>query len=210
MNRCASVRLRGIVAFLSIALVAASAYAAETASGFAPLFDGKSLDGWHKIGVGDWAVEDGAIVGRKVAAEKDYGHLVTDKTFKDFTLRLKFKALKGNSGLYFRVEETGFSGISGFQAEIDAQKDVGGLYETNGRGWVVKPAAEDVAKYYKPGEWNEMTITAVGGDVTVTINGTKSAEIKNDPGRREGHIALQLHGGNDMLVMFKDIEILEK
>lgn len=209
MNHRAKVWVRGIVC-LGVAMVAASAIAAEGASGWTPLFDGKSLDGWHKIGVGDWAVEDGAIVGRKMASEKDYGHLVTDKKFKDFALRLKFKALKGNSGLYFRVEETGFSGISGFQAEIDPRKDVGGLYETNGRAWVVQPSPEDVAKYFKPDEWNEMVITAVGGDVTVTINGTKSAEIKDDPGRREGRIALQLHGGNDMLVMFKDIEILEK
>jgi hypothetical protein len=41
----------------------------------------------------------------------------------------------------------------------------------------------------------------------VHVNGYKTAEIHNDPGRREGHIALQLHGDQDMLVSFKDIEI---
>ena len=43
--------------------------------------------------------------------------------------------------------------------------------------------------------------------VVVHLNGYKTAEIHNDPGRTEGHIALQLHGGQDMLVSFKDIEI---
>ena len=53
-----------------------------------------------------------------------------------------------------------------------------------------------------------MVVSAHGGDITVTLNGVKTAELKNDPGKwRKGRFALQLHGGNDMLVMFKDIEI---
>ena len=42
----------------------------------------------------------------------------------------------------------------------------------------------------------------------VQVNGKTTAEIRNDPGRRKGQIALQLHGGQDMDVAFKDIEIL--
>jgi hypothetical protein len=52
-----------------------------------------------------------------------------------------------------------------------------------------------------------MTVAATGKTVVVHINGFKAAEIHNDPGRTEGHIALQLHGDQDMLVSFKDIEI---
>ena len=52
-----------------------------------------------------------------------------------------------------------------------------------------------------------MTVTAQGKDITVTLNGVTTAELKNDPGRLEGHFGLQLHGGNDMHVEFKDIEI---
>lgn len=198
------------VALACVAVMATIGLAAEKDGGFLRLFDGKTLEGWHQIGVGQWAVEDGVIVGRKKAEEKEFGHLVTDRTFKDFTVRLKFKALQGNSGLYFRIEEKGFSGVSGFQAEIDASHDVGGLYETNGRAWVVKPAPEQVARYFKPQEWNEMSVTARGGNVVVYVNGVKTAELKDDPGRREGHLALQLHGGMDMHVMFKDIEIREE
>jgi len=39
------------------------------------------------------------------------------------------------------------------------------------------------------------------------VNGIKSAEVKDDPGRREGRFALQVHGGMDCEVWFKDVEI---
>src|SRR6185436_12205125 len=107
------------------------------------------------------------------------------------TVRLKYKAVKGNSGFYFRIEEKGASGVSGFQAEIDAKNDVGGLYETNGRAWVSKPTPEQVNQWFKLGEWNEMTVSAHGGHITVTVNGIKSAELSNDPGRAAGKLALQ-------------------
>jgi hypothetical protein len=171
------------------------------------LWDRTSLTGWHVIGKGTWVIEDGAIHGTNVASEKEFGHLVSDAVYRDFRVRLKFKAVKGNSGFYFRIEETGFSGVSGFQAEIDAVKDVGGLYETNGRSWVVQPAPAQVATWFRPGEWNDMTVTARGGHITVEINGRKSAELADDPGRREGHFALQVHGGEDVDVWFKDIEL---
>jgi hypothetical protein len=183
------------------------AFALAAAAQWKPLWDGKTFSGWHIIGKGKWEIVDGAIRGTHPKEEKEFSHLVTDKSFKDFTARLKFKAVKGNSGFYFRVEEKGFSGVSGFQAEIDAEKDVGGLYETNGRAWVKQPAPEDVKKWFKPGQWNEMTVTARGGNIVVTVNGIKSAELANDPGRTEGHIALQVHGGQDCEVWFKDIEI---
>jgi hypothetical protein len=172
-----------------------------------PLWDGKTFAGWHIIGKGSWDIADGAIHATHPKTEKEFGHLVTDKVYKDFTARLKFKALKGNSGFYFRIEEKGASGVSGFQAEIDAQHDVGGLYETNGRAWVRKPSADEVTKWFKPGEWNQMTVSAHGGHIVVTVNGIKSAELTDDPGRAEGRIALQAHANLDCDLWFKDLQI---
>lgn len=186
-----------------VALLATPALAQE----WKPLWNGRDLAGWHVIGKGDWKIEDGAIVGRHAKEEKEFGHLITDAQFGDFTVRLKYKTIAGNSGLYFRIEKSGFSGVSGFQAEIDPHRDAGGLYETNGRAWVVKPSAEDVRKWFKPGEWNEMTVAAHGTKIVVTVNGQKSAEIDDEKGRRTGRLALQVHGGQDVLVHFKDIEI---
>jgi hypothetical protein len=180
----------------------------QAADTWRSLWDGKSLTGWRVIGEGSWKIEDGMIHGANVASQKEYGHLVSDQSFGDFTIRLKFKALKGNSGLYFRIEEKGFSGVTGFQAEIDAAKDVGGLYETNGRSWVSQPTGEAVASWFKPGEWNEMIVSAKGGHIIVRINGKVSAELPDDSGRKEGRFALQVHGSQDVDVWFKDLEIM--
>jgi len=197
--------MKKLIIVLLTTLIATRAAAEDR--NWQPLWDGQSLAGWHVIGKGDWKVEDGAIRGTHGQSEAEFGHLVTDESFGDFTVRLKFKCLAGNSGLYFRIEERGFSGVSGFQAEIDATRDVGGLYETNGRQWVSQPTPEQVATWFKPGEWNEMTVSAHGGHIVVHINGKKSAELPDDPGRREGKLALQLHGSHDGDVWFKDIEI---
>jgi len=176
-----------------------------------PLFDGKTLDGWHTLPGGKWEIADGIITGTSSSSESRHGLLVTDQKYDDFTVRLKFKAVKGNSGLYFRAEEVaGGVGVHGFQAEIDAANDIGGLYETGGRAWVVKPTPEQVATWFKPGQWNDMAVSAHGGWIVVHVNGYKTAELKDDPGRAEGHIALQMHGGQDMDVSFKDIEILNE
>jgi hypothetical protein len=175
-----------------------------------PLFDGKSFDGWRKIGGGKWNIEDSLIHGTSSKNEKRHGHLITNRQYADFALRVKFKAIRGNSGLYFRVEEGGTAGVAGFQAEIDPDEhDSGGLYETSGRAWVVKPKGEDVQKWYRPNEWNELSVVAVGRRIVVHLNGMKTVELKDDPGRLKGHVALQLHAGQDMDVWFKNVEILE-
>ncbi|MBI2477916.1 MAG: DUF1080 domain-containing protein [Planctomycetia bacterium] len=181
------------------------------ADGFVPLFDGKTLDGWTPLPGGTWEVADGAIVGSQDSSEKRHGMLLSQKQYGDFIVRLKYKSLEGNSGFYFRVQKVDHAvSVKGFQAEIDADgKDVGGLYETLGRAWVVQPKPEDIKTYYKDKDWNEMTVSAIGGDVTVTVNGVKTAVLKDDPSPREGYFGMQLHGGQNMHVLFKDVEIKE-
>ena len=195
---------------LAFALITVLGFAAARAENWKPLWDGRTFNGWHMIGRGEWKIEGESIHGRHSKSESQFGHLVTDRAFTNFTMRVKYRTVKGNSGVYFRIEEKGFSGVSGFQAEIDPTQDAGGLYETNGRSWVSKPTAEQVKTWFKPNAWNEMTVAAHGGDIVVTVNGKKSAELKNDPGRRSGKIALQVHAGQDCDVWFKDLEIAEE
>lgn len=179
-------------------------------SAWKALWNGKSLAGWNQIGGGEWKVVGGAIQGTSPQSEARHGHLISRDQYGDFAVRLKYFAKQGNSGLYFRVTPTQDAvGVKGFQAEIDPEKDAGGLYETSGRGWVLQPKPEDVKKWYKPNAWNEMSVVAQGGRITVHVNGILTAELKDDPGLRRGHIALQLHGGQEMDVQFKDLEILE-
>ena len=178
-----------------------------TTKGWAPLFDGKTLAGWTRFGDGKWTVEDGAIVGR-ANKEKLYGLLFTAEQFDDFTVRFKFKVLAGDSGFYIRTVFKEPDQAHGNQVQVGLSgSGVGGVYESYGRGWIDKPSDELQAKILRDRDWNEMSISASGGNIVVHVNGTKTAELKDDPGRAKGHFALQMHSGNLMHLMFKDIEV---
>ncbi len=207
-------RSRGIIVALLLclcmSLVAGTAQAAEQKTKWKPLMDGKTLKGWHPVGDGKWTVEDGAFVGR-ADNEKLYGLLVSDKQFKDFTVRFKFKCFSGDSGFYIRTIIKEPEKANGLQIQVGLpESGVGGIYESYGRAWVDKPDPKKEKEYTKTDAWNEMTIDAHGGDIVVHVNGTKTAELKDDKSRPEGHFALQMHAGCVMHVMFKEIEICEE
>jgi hypothetical protein len=71
--------------FLGVAAVAK----APPQSGWVSLFNGKDLTGWKNNGEEKWVVEQGTILCESTANK--YGYLTTDKTYRDFHLRLKFK-----------------------------------------------------------------------------------------------------------------------
>ena len=172
------------------------------------IWDGETLEGWDPVGGGKWTIEDGQIVGRQVKSDAAHGHLFWKQPVGDFTVRIEYKPVSGNSGLYFRTEKiAGAVGIRGFQAEIDAEKDPGGLYETSGRAWVAKPSAAAIKKF-KPRDWNRMSVSAHGRRIAVHVGGIRSAELRDDPGRLEGLLAFQVHGGQDMEVRIRKVEML--
>ncbi len=197
----------GLLFAVAAGLSATPAQAEDDSKQWKPLMDGKTLDGWHAIGDGQWTVEDGAFVGR-ADNEKLYGLLVSDDVFDDFTVRFKFKCISGDSGFYIRTIFKDPDQAHGLQVQVGRVKSgVGGIYESYGRGWIDKPSDELEKSYTHDDQWNEMTISAQGGHVVVHVNGIKSAELKDDPGRAKGHFALQMHSGCVMHVLFKDIEI---
>ena len=112
------------------------------------LFDGKDLTGWHNNGDERWVVENGTILCESTANK--YGYLTTDKTFRNFELRLKFKSeALGNSGVFLRSKITGMDpehgpDIEGMQVEVDPSvgNHTGGLYESGGPGWVEQSTVE--------------------------------------------------------------------
>lgn len=181
----------------------------DSSSKWTSLFDGKTLQGWHHVGDGKWVVEEGAIIGKTQKAAKLYGLLVSDKKYRDLRVKFTFKSLEGNSGFYVRCRIKQPDRAHGLQVEVDPRNNTGGIYESYGRGWVSKPKAEQVKDAYKVGQWNEMEILADGGHVATWLNGTKIAESKNDPVVAPGHLVMQMHSGNKMLVMYKDIRIQE-
>jgi len=92
------------------------ASAAPQSPDWIDLFDGKTLDGWHKnpakIGHGtggDWHVEDGAITGQQdPPGSGNGGILLTDRKFGDFELLIDMKPDWGVcSGLFLRGNDVG-------------------------------------------------------------------------------------------------------
>lgn len=175
-----------------------------------PLFNGKDLSGWTAAGKEKWFVAEGAIVGEAVTDK--YGYLVTEKTYRDFHIRLKFKCdAAGNSGLFFRSRITGEGkwgpDIEGLQVEIDPSRDTAGIYESAGREWLARSTPESL-KILEPYDWNTLEVIAKGSHLTTRLNGRQMVDYK-DPSPRfhEGVIGLQLHTGGGMRIRFKDIEI---
>lgn len=185
-------------------------------SGWVALFNGKDLTGWKTNGAEKWVVEDGTIVCESTVGH--YGYLTTEKTYRDFDLRLRFKPeAKGNSGVFVRSRIVGIDpehgpDIEGMQVEVDPSvgNHTGGLYESGGRGWVAKPTAE-VERALKPGEWNELEISAHGNHLVTRLNGAQIVDY-NDPVPKftDGVIGLQIHTGGGVRMRWKDIYIQER
>jgi Domain of Unknown Function (DUF1080) len=171
------------------------------------LFNGKDLSGWKIYGTEKWYVEDGLLVCES-GPDKEYGYLGTEKTFKDFELTLEFKQeANGNSGVFFHSSIEGTK-ISGWQAEVAPPgSSTGGIYESYGRGWLIKPDPEK-DKALKMGEWNKMTVKVVGNVVTTYLNGTQMITLNDEKiGSKDGSIALQIHSGGGIKVKWRKIKI---
>ena len=169
------------------------------------LFNGKNLDGWTVHGTELWYVEDGLLVCES-GPDKAYGYLSTDKYYDDFELTLEFKQeANGNSGVFIRSTVEGPK-VSGWQVEVAPPgSDTGGVYESYGRGWLIKPdKSKDSA--LKMGEWNEMKIRVVGDKITTWLNGTPMIELEDEKiGNGKGSVALQIHDGGGIKVRWRNL-----
>ncbi|MBI4877778.1 MAG: DUF1080 domain-containing protein [Acidobacteria bacterium] len=175
-----------------------------------PLWDGKTMRGWTKTGGGQWKIEDGALHGIATTNPADRGFLLSEAEFGDFTVRMKYKIPRGNSGVFFRmVDPAGKEpGPMGYEVEVDAAANPGGLYEPRGRTWVVQIDPKEAANFYRPNDWNDLAISAHGDRIVLHVNGIQTADLKKDPGRRKGRLGLQLSNRQELDVWFKDIQIL--
>ena len=180
-----------------------------TAQAQKPLFNGENLDGWTIYGTEKWYVEDGQLICES-GPDKQYGYLATDKYYENFELTLDFKQeADGNSGVFIRSTVDGTK-VSGWQVEVAPPGHfTGGVYESYGRNWLIKPAPEK-DKALKMGEWNTMKIRVDGDTITSWLNGTEMITLTDKIiGAGEGSIALQIHDGGGIKVRWRNIEITE-
>ena len=173
------------------------------------LFNGENLNGWNIHGTEKWYVENGNLICES-GPDKEYGYLSTEKFYKDFELSIDFKQeADGNSGIFIRSTFDGTK-VSGWQVEVAPPgSDSGGIYESYGRGWLIKPDKEK-DKVLKMGQWNTMKITVVGDNVTSWLNGTQMVTLNDEKiGQGKGAIALQIHSGGGIKVRWKNISLKE-
>ncbi len=196
--------MKYLVFYITMTLFALSLSAQEKI-----LFNGKDLSGWEVYGTEKWYVEEGVLVSES-GPDAQYGYLATKEHYKNFELRLEFQQeANGNSGVFIRSTIEGTK-VSGWQVEVAPPgKHTGGVYESYGRGWLIKPS-EDKEAVLKMGEWNSMKIRVVGDQLTSWLNGEEMVSITDAKiGEGVGSIALQIHDGGGIKVKWRNLKLTE-
>ena len=173
------------------------------------IFNNKDLSGWIVYGTEKWYVENGLLVCES-GPEKKYGYLGTENFYKNFVLSLDFKQeANGNSGVFFRSTVVGTK-VSGWQVEVAPPGlHTGGIYESYGRGWLIKPD-EGKDSSLKMGSWNNLKVKVYQDTVTTWLNGKMMISLSDQKiGKANGRIALQIHDGGGIKVKWKNIKIQE-
>jgi len=175
---------------------------------WAPLFDGKSLANWEKVGKPDsmWEVVDGEIRGSGAASML----VCTKGPYKNFRYRAEVKINDGgNSGLYFRTTpKPAFT--DGYEAQIDStHRDpirTGSLYGfCHVYKQLVKP---DVWFSYeievRDDVWRGRNMTRI----KITVDGNELYEYLDfDKTFKEGHFAFQQHDPGSK-VSIRKVEVM--
>jgi hypothetical protein len=173
---------------------------AQTGPGWISLFDGKTISGeWDRVGETNWRVEDGAIVADKLKSET-LAHLVTRTSYKDFQVYVEFWASDdANSGIFLRCSDPRiFSSRTCYEANVFDQRPD----PTYGTGAIVDFV--EVSPMPKAGgKWNTYEITVKGRQITLVLNGRKTAELHNGL-FTEGPLTLQ-HGAG--VIKFRKVAV---
>lgn len=179
------------------------------------LFDGKTFDGWEGDTTHTWRIENGTITAgslERVAPRNEF--LATMREFEDFELSLKFKIVgdeRVNAGVQFRTRRIpNHHEVSGYQADIGPEVD-GHLYDESRRRRMLAAPDEDTLTKAQAaaGEdgWQTYRIRAEGERIQLWLNGVKTVDYveTEDEIKRDGIIALQIHGGMKAIISYKDI-----
>ncbi len=195
-------------AFLAAAgLAALPRLEADDETGFTPMFDGKTLDGWD----GDprlWSVQNGVVVGStdKTAITHN-SFLITKRDYSNFVLRTEVRLRNHNSGIQFRSRRLADWAVQGLQADMAADNWWGSIYDERGtRGTIVNGWKGKAERVVKPGGWNSYEVRCDGDFIQLKVNDLVTAELHDDSART-GVIALQLHAGQPMRVEFRNMRL---
>ncbi|NQT81819.1 DUF1080 domain-containing protein [bacterium] len=172
---------------------------ASPPKGLIPLFNGKDLSGWEKVGNAKWSVQDGVLVGEQ-NDDGGVGELLTEKSYSNFVLFVDFKVeWPANSGVWFRYQAPD----KAYQADILEWKDPvcwsGTLY-CPGKMFLAMNMDEKLVD--KQG-WNTFFILAYNDHLVIFLNDKKVADVTDDT-TDNGKIGFQVHAGDE----FKNMKML--
>ncbi|MFI5156311.1 MAG: DUF1080 domain-containing protein [Chitinophagales bacterium] len=155
---------------------------AEKKSGWALLFDGKSMAGWrfYQNKPNDsWEVVDGQLHCKREAV-KQHADLVTREQYASFELELDWKVDKGaNSGLLYHVLETKKAAYEtgpeyqliddlGYEGKLED-------WQKSGADYAMHPPAQPASK--PAGQYNHTRLVVNGPHVEHWLNGIKLADF---------------------------------
>jgi len=185
--------------------------AAERASGWRLLFDGKTFKGWKGLGydsvpTAHWKIANGAI--EKIASGEvakmpagqpaNGGDLMTVDTFGDFELAFQWKVTPGaNSGLKYNVsEEFSLKNASnhaalGFEYQVlDDSLSEDNKLATHRAGALYDLFPPNDQKRLKPvGQWNSSRLVFRGNHGEHWLNGAKVVEFDLGTARMDSALA---------------------
>lgn len=188
---------------------------------FKSLFDGKTLNGWStKQGTMKFEVVNGEIVGTCSAGPSTF--LCTDKKYKDFIFTCEMKwEVDGNSGVQIRSrirKDPNRNTVIGPQAEMEdlAKKGrgwSGGIYGQNCGGWfypLKAPEHKPLKNVIDRSGWNRLTIKVEGNVFKTWVNGIPAAHWIDEANEfPTGFIGLQVHGGKQGIIHWRNLKIRE-
>jgi hypothetical protein len=173
------------------------------------LFDGKTMEGWRKVGNKDsqWEVVDGELQGTGTASML----VTTTGPYKNFRYRAEVKINDGgNSGLYFRTTaEPNF--LDGYEAQIDSTHSdpirTGSLYGfCHVYKQVVKP---DTWFVYEVEVRDDVWRGREMSRIKITIDGNELYEYLDfEKTFKEGYFAFQQHDPGSK-VHIRKVEVME-
>jgi hypothetical protein len=185
-------------------------WAAAFAGQRVTLFDGHSLAGWHTQGDCQWSVVGGAV--RGVDPQGHWCHLVTDSVFGDFSLRMEYRIVQGNSGVFVRAggENAGCCGLEGTQVDFGPSQDGSVMWVRDGTwGWYELITRAVTERWVDYAAWNVLDVDVQGASIRTAVNGHQvyaSASLEKMAAR--GRIGLQLHsGGVNDTVLFRNLDL---
>ncbi len=122
---------------------------------------------------GAWTVEEGVL------ARKGGGDIWTKERYGDFILDLEFKVdPRSNSGVFIRTADINDCVQTGI--EVQVYDSFGAQPSKHGCGAIYDCLAPEKNTVKKAGEWNRLTITAIGSRIMVAMNNERIISMNLD------------------------------